>query len=530
MYIKKAQLDNFGKFQNKTIFFSPGLNVVYGENESGKSTLHSFLLGMLFGMEKKRGRAVREECYQRYEPWNAPSYYAGSLDFVVTGGNDTVMPEGFYGSGKEFTIERNFYHKEKRARLYSRADQEELSVEHGDLEMLFGGIGKRVYENTYCIPQAAVVTEAGFARELQQELLNAAHGGEAGIDIAKALRQLENKRRQEEQKLKNIRQKRQQRLERLEWEQELLREDIRQLLQKLTAAVDKQKRAGTWSGDGQGQARTLSGDGQRQAGTSADPGKAAASSERGIWRIPVIGRLLRLLRWIFRVITGRAAQAEGAQPENAAEDSSLEERKAAMASTLEILREQLEEKQMRLQNAQEEMTEVQGMSGEERSIQTELKSIQLAADTLARVAKESYQDSRDDIQAAVSGIFSEITGGAYDRVEVTEEGQVFLYGGGSSTDLRQSGSERRLEPWQLSRGTMEQLYFALRLGSGRCLMQEERMPVLLDETFCAYDELRLKRILQWLALQQEQTILFTSQKRELMLLEEMGIAYQRILL
>ena len=94
MYIKKARLDNFGKFHHETVSFSPGLNVVYGENESGKSTLHSFLKGMLFGLEKQRGRGTAAGDYQRYEPWNTASYFAGSLDFSV--------------AGKDFTIERNF--------------------------------------------------------------------------------------------------------------------------------------------------------------------------------------------------------------------------------------------------------------------------------------------------------------------------------------------------------------------------------------------------------------------------------------
>ena len=59
MKIKQISIKNFGKFQNKAFSFSPGLNVVYGENESGKSALHTFLLSMLFGLEKARGRASK---------------------------------------------------------------------------------------------------------------------------------------------------------------------------------------------------------------------------------------------------------------------------------------------------------------------------------------------------------------------------------------------------------------------------------------------------------------------------------------
>ena len=500
MYIKRAQLDNFGKFYQKTIHFSPGLNVIYGENESGKSTLHSFLVGILFGMEKSRGRSSQGGAYQHYEPWNVASYYTGSLDFCV--------------AEKNFTLERNFYYKEKTVGLYNREDGEELSVEHGDLAVLLGGMSRRMYENTCCISQAAVVTEADFARELQQELINSIHGGDVGIDIRRAEKQLEQKRRQTELKLKQIQQQKQQRMERLEWEQDLLESDMRVLEQKL-AAGEKEKPTGT------------------------------EKDKKGfLWWIPVIGRLLRFLHRIWRSLYGKKrdskAGKEKARDRKITEEEirsreaqkegcgfsgkeAEEKRNQESSDAWQVLREQLLEKKTRLFNIQEEMTETSGISGEERELQVELKSIRLAGDTLIRVAKDSYQEDRDEIQAVVSQIFSEITGGVYDRLEVTEDGKVFIYNGDNN-------GGKRLEPWQLSRGTMEQLYFALRLGLGRCLMQEEVLPVLLDETFCAYDDLRLRRTLQWLAKQPGQTILFTSQKREMTLLEEMGVAHRRILL
>ena len=52
MKIKELRLKNFGKFTNKEIHFSDGMNVIYGENESGKSTLYTFIRAMLFGLER----------------------------------------------------------------------------------------------------------------------------------------------------------------------------------------------------------------------------------------------------------------------------------------------------------------------------------------------------------------------------------------------------------------------------------------------------------------------------------------------
>ena len=57
MKLTEMTLKNFGKFTEKNIRLSEGINLVYGENESGKSTVHTFLKAMLFGLERGRGRA-----------------------------------------------------------------------------------------------------------------------------------------------------------------------------------------------------------------------------------------------------------------------------------------------------------------------------------------------------------------------------------------------------------------------------------------------------------------------------------------
>ena len=52
MIIKQLNLDHFGKFHDREIHLEKGINIVYGANESGKSTVHSFIQCMLFGTER----------------------------------------------------------------------------------------------------------------------------------------------------------------------------------------------------------------------------------------------------------------------------------------------------------------------------------------------------------------------------------------------------------------------------------------------------------------------------------------------
>ena len=79
MIIKDIRLTNFGKFNHKMVTLEPGLNIVYGENEAGKTTLHTFIRGMLFGIEKQRGKASGKDLYTKYEPWENPANYHGMM-------------------------------------------------------------------------------------------------------------------------------------------------------------------------------------------------------------------------------------------------------------------------------------------------------------------------------------------------------------------------------------------------------------------------------------------------------------------
>ena len=82
MQINELLLKNFGKFHDRQIDLDEGINLIHGENESGKSTIHTFIRGMLFGIERGRGRAAQNDTFSIYEPWGNPNYYSGILKFI----------------------------------------------------------------------------------------------------------------------------------------------------------------------------------------------------------------------------------------------------------------------------------------------------------------------------------------------------------------------------------------------------------------------------------------------------------------
>ena len=50
---------------------------------------------------------------------------------------------------------------------------------------------------------------------------------------------------------------------------------------------------------------------------------------------------------------------------------------------------------------------------------------------------------------------------------------------------------------QVSRGTLEQIYFAIRMAATK-ILHEGECPVILDDTFGYYDDSRLAQTLRWL--------------------------------
>ena len=72
MQINELLLKNFGKFHDRQIDLEEGINLIHGENESGKSTIHTFIRGMLFGIERGRSeeRRVGKECRSRWSPYH----------------------------------------------------------------------------------------------------------------------------------------------------------------------------------------------------------------------------------------------------------------------------------------------------------------------------------------------------------------------------------------------------------------------------------------------------------------------------
>lgn len=136
------------------------------------------------------------------------------------------------------------------------------------------------------------------------------------------------------------------------------------------------------------------------------------------------------------------------------------------------------------------------------------------------------EDAYNEMKASISPSFvnnlskitKNITDGKYKSVVLSEEQKIMVQ--------LETGEYVELE--KLSTGTIEQVNFALRMSILNELTNE-KIPILLDETFVFYDEDRLRNVLEYITnIEGKQVLLFTCSNREKNILDQHNIEYNYI--
>ncbi len=177
MIIKNLEIISFGKFKNKTIEFSDGLNIICGNNESGKSTIMSFIYAMLYGFGDNRGKSA--SLREKYTPWDG-----GECEGKLS----AVLPDG-----KNITIYRKagVAKKHDTLRIYDTDTGKELSLSPEEIV----GVGSDTFLKTLFIRQMSTIF-TGTNDEIVQRLSNISAGGDENINFEKAVKILESARRE----------------------------------------------------------------------------------------------------------------------------------------------------------------------------------------------------------------------------------------------------------------------------------------------------------------------------------------------
>lgn len=529
MEIVELILKHYGKFENHRMTLQPGINIIYGGNETGKTTIHSFVRSMFFGLNRGRGKAAKTDEYQIRQPWETPGAFLGSMRIRE--------------NGEIYRIDRCFDRSASPLQVVCETRAQESANPQEDLNALLGGISENAFVNTVFIRQAQCETDESLAEELRRYMVNSDRTMDAGLDVTRALQILrkkkkdfEQKKKKEDEQLESKIEKKQAQAEQIRSELALLQGQMKQYGREAEAAWNRGGDSGTgvWNS---GNNFETDGDAWRQRKLSGTDQWKEAGYEEDDWDERRAGKGRKLLELIL-LLTGLAS-AGGAllmqeqmmklflgifgavfllmipvvhfllgepkkQPEEEAYLSPEQEKNRI------YLESEIDKREKAYQKLQDELEALYQEHVRLDGADTEVAAITLAIDRICALTAGIYEQSGGQLNERASRILSEITEGRYNRIVLDELSEVRIH-----------TPSRVLGLYQVSGGTLQQIYFALRMAAGEMLGDGVNLPVILDETFALYDDERLEAALRWLKNSGRQVLLFTCQKREREILQRL---------
>ena len=185
MIINSLGLKHFGKFQDEKIELQEGINLIYGTNEAGKSTIHTFIKGMLFGIDKQRGR-TSFDVYTRYKPWDTPTLYDGEMEITV--------------EGVPYLIKRNLYKEEKSVQIINKDTGREVPYREQRGGCFIEGLTENNYSNTVYVAQQQVTTSKELAFRINDYITNMSTTQSSEVNVNQAIKELQTRKKEIESK------------------------------------------------------------------------------------------------------------------------------------------------------------------------------------------------------------------------------------------------------------------------------------------------------------------------------------------
>lgn len=554
MYIKKLYLRHFGKYHKRELELQKGINLIYGPNEAGKTTIKDFIIGMFYGVERLRGIAARTDEYTRHEPFDS-SGYAGSMELEQ--------------EGKAYLIDRSFRKDQKSLKVYQQDTGRELDTGEGaGLPETIADMDKNGYINTLCISSHGAAYGQDLQEEFRQYMMNINATKAGNLNLKDAYNYLNSQKKALNRKgLESELQSLSRRMTEVHLEDglEQIGRERDELEEKLVHISGQSEQVQQDSSEEKGQERKEEEEREksslfhmsREEKKQLDPQLrqiisfiklllvfgAAALVLLLIFLLPVslyykgwlcvIALVISLYVWVMNRVKTQNKNKKGSfesGPSSERTASGRQEKKAGAktgeegtAGVLEYSRKladlQVQENDLLKEYAKQQDLQLRYEEVKKRmaEVEFEIQAIDLALNTIQELSGNIYDQYGPGISRRVSEMVSRITKGQYTDVKLDEQLNIKV-----CKDNRYMGAEF------LSTGTLEQIYLAVRLAVAEELSQAG-MPLLLDDIFGAYDDARLEAVLQCLASYgAEQVILFTASDRLADALDQTDIDYNYI--
>ena len=550
----KLHLQDFGQFHDKDITLAPGMNIICGANEAGKTTTKDFIVGMLYGMEDPSD-TTGFAGYEKRKPINGEAY-AGSMEVKTEQG--------------EFLVERNFLRAQKSLAVKDLDTGREITPQNPDT--LVGTLiqtDKSTYMNTLCVGQMELATDRAIADKLNDYIVNMASTRAGDVDAVHAIDELRQKK--QEFSNKELEEKEQELTAKLQLDRDFDAEieAVREEYKQVEASKGKKKeeklqftpiKKPSVEEEEPEEAETEPEEEEPLTGRDKDLKMLQQMGNRSIldnafvilfiglliialfvgiaYVIPInipqlkmgimgFGILLVVITMI-QVFSRRAklyrlleemeieqgfedAKAEAAVSRTE-DDAEWTQKLAALRSKEENIIEQRKEQETYL-------VEINKLKEQIAANNVENAALDLAIRTIQDLSEEIYDSFGSVLNEQVSALVRRITNDKYTEVRIDDQLKVMVKSGNSYISMD-----------YLSTGTIEQIYLALRLSIANVLIAED-LPIIIDDIFVTYDYQRLYDTLSCLnEYLNRQIILFTTNPGLQDMAANIGIANHAIAL
>jgi len=184
--INNLKVNSFGKLKDKELKLSDGINIIYGENEVGKSSMQKFISCMLYGISKnKNGKDISD--FDKFKPWDTDEF-SGKINYTLD-------------NGQEFEVYREF--KKKNPVIYNSAKEDisktfKIDKTKGiDFFTEQTGIDEETFYSTAITEQEGIKLSRSSQNSIVQKISNLVSSGDDSVSFKKSLDKINRKQNEE---------------------------------------------------------------------------------------------------------------------------------------------------------------------------------------------------------------------------------------------------------------------------------------------------------------------------------------------
>ena len=582
MKIENIKINSFGTLKNKEINLDKNVNIIYGKNESGKSTLLTYIKTAFYGISKnKNGKQISD--FDKYKPWSGEEF-SGKIKYILD-------------DGSKYEIFRDF--NKKNAKIYNDnlediTKQFNMDKKEGSqffLEQV--GLDENMFTSTIMSGQQEVKLNEQQQNVLVQKIANIAGTGDSNLSYNKAKEKLNKKQLEEvgtertqgkpinilkskikyisemleklnlykqekitiEQKKKDLENK----IQGQEQRRELIKK-ISELSEKIRIESEKVNYKNKIKEEKQDEIENL----KREKEEITNISRNKKNKNEWYWIINAIMIVLMAISiialknkyityTILTVLTCTLVLEYIIKINKIKRNKDLQKNKIDLLNTkidflqkqkndieqdikrekdnLEKEKEEIKNKYnielYDIENSKNDLEEITSRINEEKiklnTLEVEEKSIVNKLEDLIKLEEEfaTIHEQLKEIEQKnyEINLAKDFLDGKYTNINVNDENGLIVE--------IQNGEYIPAE--RLSIGTIDQLYLSLRISMIEEI-SKEKMPIILDEAFAYFDDERLENILKYLTqkYKQHQLIIFTCTNREKNILDKLNCIYNSV--